>query len=327
MGVAAALAIGSIAAGVGSSIAQGRAAKRQAEAAEERSEFARFLSGEFLGEALGDISAFRDAALGFISGADGLFRRTPPPETFFDTAADIERRGFDFQTGLKRENLDFILGDTEGDIRSAQNQFAQIASGDFSSIQSAVTSRLLGVQANNRASPVGTRFNIAARDELAFRQTGLSQALGITDFFAREGTVDPPNPVATTFALAEFANREDAQELQFHENQLDRRLAVEQAALGGTLESRATALGVATEQGLAGFGAAAGAGSAALGSSLAGVGQGLSSLSAYIQQRQALEVQRANVAEFNRLNGTNFQATGQAPNGGFFGNLFAGGAN
>lgn len=323
MGVAAALTVGSIIAGVGSSIAQSQAAEAGAEALEDRSQFAREEAERFLTSAFGELGSFRERALGLI-GSLG-FRRTPSPETFADTALDLERLGFDFRTGLQRENLDFILGDTERDIRSAQQDFAAIASGDFSSIEDAVSSRLLGVQANNRASPTGTVFNVAARDELAFRQTGLSGALGISDFFSREGTVDPPNPIPTTFALAEFADREDAQELGFRERQLDRELGVETATLSGKLDARASALGVATDQGLTGFGASSIAGPAGTASTLSGVAQGFGSLSTYLQNQQALEVQQQNVAEYNRLNGTNFQSVGGGtPNGGFFGNLFAG---
>lgn len=321
MGIYAAIALT-----VGSAIVQGQANKKAAKAEEKKGELSLEMSEEFLGAALGDIAGFRESALGLIKDANGLFRRTPNPETFFDTATDLERRGFDFQTGLKRDNLDFILGDTQSDIRTAQSQFAKIATGDFSDIQSAVTSRLLGVQANNRASPVGTRFNIAARDEFAFRQTGLSTTLGISDFFSREGTVDPPNPVPTTFALAEFADREDAQELQFRENQLDRTLGIEGAVLSGTLGARANSLGVSVGQGLAGIGASGVASTAALASALGAAGQGFSSLAGYMQQREATQVQAANVAEYNKNNGTNFQAV-STPNGGFFGNAFAGGSN
>ena len=124
----------------------------------------------------------------------------------------LSRQDFDFRTGLKRENLDFVLGDNEKALRDAQTLNTNIAAlnssdfeGKFSDI---VKSSMFGLKADTLGDPLGTFSNLSARNLYDFSQQGLSSALAINDFFSREGTVDPISPLQTAFDLRNIAERE-----------------------------------------------------------------------------------------------------------------------
>jgi hypothetical protein len=136
----------------------------------------------------------------------------PEITELMDEAEGLSRRDFDFRTGLKRENLDFILGDNQQALRDSQTLNTNISSlnsadfqGRFSDI---VRSSMFGLKASTIGDPYGTFSNLSARNLYDFAQQGLSNSLAINDFFSREGTVDPISPLQTSFDLRNVAERE-----------------------------------------------------------------------------------------------------------------------
>ena len=99
----------------------------------------------------------------------------------------------------QRQNLlDFVLGTTQEDLRSAQRTNAQIANFDFSGLNNDISKILRSGQfdiiAASAGEPIGSIANLSAQNVNAFAQQGLSNYLAISDFFAKTGQVDRFNP-------------------------------------------------------------------------------------------------------------------------------------
>ena len=122
-GIGIALGIASLAAGVGSSIAQGRAARRAADSQEAAAERSGEAGAAFTSRQLSLLGDLASDQQGDINRFAGSFRRTDNATEFIQDAININQQGFDFQTGLKRENLEFILGESFSDLRRAQGRF------------------------------------------------------------------------------------------------------------------------------------------------------------------------------------------------------------
>lgn len=175
---------------------------------------------EYLQEA---IAAFTDQAYDLADESKGevkdswgrirkIIKDIPEVSDLMEEGQDLSRQDFDFRTGIKRENLDFIVGDNMEGLRDAQTSNTNIANlnssdfqGKFSEI---VRSSMFGLKANTIGDPYGTFSNLSARNLYDFSQQGLSNALALNDFFSREGTVDPISPLSTAFDLRTVAERE-----------------------------------------------------------------------------------------------------------------------
>ncbi len=150
--------------------------------------------------------------------SEGIINKIPEIVNLIDTSEELSRKDFDFRTKLKRENLDFVVGDNMEGLRDAQTSNTNIANlnsadfqGKFSDI---VRSTMFGLKANTIGDPYGTLSNLSARNLYDFSQQGLSNALALNDFFSKEGTVDPVSPLATAFDLRTVAEREASMEIQ-----------------------------------------------------------------------------------------------------------------
>ena len=142
------------------------------------------------------------------------FDRSKSPLEFIQDGIDLSRVSFDTRTEQKRENLDFALGESGDNLRQAQLDFSALASGDTTAFQKEVRASAFGELAKSAGFPVGAFENASARNLLNFRQVGLQNTLGISDFFARQGTVDPVDPIDNIFRLAAFEQVEDSEKQQ-----------------------------------------------------------------------------------------------------------------
>lgn len=170
---------------------------------------------------------------------------------------ELSREDFDFRTGIKRENLDFILGDTEEDLRAAQKLNTSIAALDSADFQGRfgdiVKSSMFGLKADTVGDPYGTFSNLSAQNLWNFSREGLNASLQINDFFSREGTVDPISPLQTAFDLRTVAEREatmDIQNEQWRANSIAQINSGLVGALGGAVgaQSGAAQMGIGISQ-------------------------------------------------------------------------------
>lgn len=308
MGVALYAGIASAAAGIFSGIQQGRAAKDQAEAQREAALKSEELGLAFVGRqlgALGDLESSQQRALDRFAGS---FVRTPNATEFIDDAIDISQQGFDFMTGLKRENLEFVLGESGENLRQAQSDFAAIGAGDFSAFERELNASLSRAGQEAFGSPVGTTFNIAARDRFNFRTAGLNESLKIGDFFSREGTVDPPDPIPSAFELANFEQRENERKQRFDEFLFLGDTGISGANFDRRQEIETTGL-LAQTNTLQALGNLGGANAAATASQLGALSGGLSSISGILQNRNQQQQDQQNFDRFiDAIGGGNRQA-------------------
>lgn len=183
---------------------------------------------------IGDVGVFEDRSFGLIGESRGKvegrlgdvqfiepfdpipFTRSTPPDDprFIEGGTKLSRVSFDTQTGQKRENLQFTVGQSGDELRNAQLDFAQLASGDTSEFLKELGASAFGGLADSFGAPAGTFSNVSARNLFAFRTEGIRNSLALSDFFAEQGTVDPVDPLPSIFALAEFEQEEDAEKQQ-----------------------------------------------------------------------------------------------------------------
>jgi len=307
MGVAIALGVAGIASSVGSAIAQGNAAKRAAESQKKAAEKSGEAGEAFTNRQLGILSDLSSDQKDAISRFSNSFIRTGNATEFIKDAIDINRKGFNFQDEIKKQNLDFVLGESKDNLRTAQGDFTNLAAGNFSGFERELNASLSKAGAESFGSPVGTVFNIAARDRFNFRTAGLNEALKIGDFFSAQGTVDPPNPVASAFALADFEQRENARAQELNQFLLGSELSV-----SGTNFDRGTnisKIGLLSEtNSLNAIGQLGGVNQAAQASQLAGLAQGFSSASSLVSNQQQNKQDQANFQSFLQALGMNRQA-------------------
>ena len=130
---------------------------------------------------------------------------TPDVSAFIEQAKSLSVEDFNFRDSYQKYNLNFITGDTQGDIREAQAMSASLAALDPSAFQGKMgeilRSDMYGLKALTVGEPTGTFANLSAQNLSAMQQQGLSNWLQISDFFSREGTVDPISPLQTAFDL------------------------------------------------------------------------------------------------------------------------------
>jgi hypothetical protein len=194
MALSLALGIGAVTSGVAAYSASNNAADAAQQAAKQQGILAQQQLGAqgehlaFLKEQAALYAEKSDELLGMsrstvedaYSRIIGIINRIPSVDKLFPRAEELSRKDFDFRTAIKRENLEFILGDTGEDLREIQSFSADLA--------------------NMEEGAFTGRFNKIIRSNMM----GLSNYLGINDFFAREGTVDPISPYTISQDL--FAN-------------------------------------------------------------------------------------------------------------------------
>ena len=128
-------------------------------------------------------------------------------------AKSLSLEDFQFRDEIQKQNLNFIMGNTGNDIREAQSLNASLAALDPSAFQGKMgdilKSNLYGLKAVTVGEPSGSFANLSAANLSAMSQQGLSNYLQISDFFSREGTVDPISPLQTAFDLQQIASNEE----------------------------------------------------------------------------------------------------------------------
>lgn len=168
-----------------------------------QSEYLKFQEGaaaEFAAkseELIGESKGITEDAYSRITG---IINAIPSIETLYPRGEGLSRKDFDFRTAIKRENLAFILGKTDDELRNAQQSRSELANleegafvGKFNKI---IRSNLLGLKATTIGEPTGTFANLSAKNLYDFSSKALSEFLAINDFYAKEGTVDPISPYA-----------------------------------------------------------------------------------------------------------------------------------
>lgn len=211
------------------------------------------------------IEAFNEQAFALADESKGEIKRTyrksidiidkiPDVKELLGEGKELSREDFEYRTGIKRENLDFILGETQDELRQSQQINASLAglddsefTGRFSKI---IRSNLAETRANTLSSPFGTFANLSAQNLYNFSNQGLSNFLSINDFFSREGTVDPISPLTTAFDLRQTAEREAAMRID-NERYRSSSIADINASLTGALGSSLEATGDYTKQSIA----------------------------------------------------------------------------
>lgn len=233
-------------AAIASSSQNKKAAEESADAQSAGLSLARADAEEFTGNQLALFSGLEESvrdSLGRYSGAfnaafDGVdFVRSRPYNEFINEAKDLNRAAFNFDTQLKRENLAFVAGDSLDSLRGAQEDFAALAAGDTSAFTKELEASAFGALANSQGLPTGTFGNISANNLFQFKVAGTNAALGLSDFFSREGTVNPPSTLNSIQSLADFEAREDAEKLDFEFNRALAQLDFEKSLAALSIDS------------------------------------------------------------------------------------------
>lgn len=219
MGVASVLG-GSAVLGAGASIfGASQAANATKQAAAQQQAYAQQAYGQNqdvisgLGEALagtqGDISDYLTSAKGSISDAfkqsNNIISRIPSVTAEYPAAQNLSQLDFNYRDAIKKQNLDFVLGSTQEGLRTAQTLNTSLANLDPSGFNTQVNRILNSANSNLKAmtvgEPTGSFANLSAQNLQSFSQQGLSNELAISDFFSKNGTVDPVSPAQLAFNL------------------------------------------------------------------------------------------------------------------------------
>jgi hypothetical protein len=298
------LGVAAVAANVAGSASAAKGAKQAAAAQAKAAQQIRKDTQAFQGLGFGLIGDARKNAEGYIGGVTPIkpfkpikFQRSDSPNSpqFVEGGSNLSRVSFDVQTGQKRENLGFALGETYGNLRKSQNDFTALASGDTGAFTKELQASAFGALAGTAGGPAGAFANVSAKNLFGFRTEGLRNSLAISDFFAEQGTVDPVDPLPSIFALAEFEQEENRESREL--DKFNRTIDFEVAKHNSSLSLGTAELGVGLEQFLLNSGLsvastgldytansrlieaqAAGAGAAANGQVLNSLASGLSSL-------------------------------------------------
>jgi hypothetical protein len=108
--------------------------------------------------------------------------------------------------------MDFALGGAQEGLRTAQVDFSKLAAGDTSGFNQVVQASAFGALAESAGLPMGAFANTSAKNMMDFRRLGTEGAMGISDFFAKQGTVDPTNPLDNIYKLAAFEQSEQVRD-------------------------------------------------------------------------------------------------------------------
>lgn len=137
------------------------------------------------------------------------FNRARGISSFLEESKALSTAAFDSMTSQKRSNMDFSLGGATEGLRTAQTDFSKLAAGDTSGFNQIVKASAFGAIAENAGLPLGAFANTSAKNMMDFRRLGTEASMGISDFFAKQGTVDPINPLDSIFKLAGFERDEN----------------------------------------------------------------------------------------------------------------------
>ena len=139
------------------------------------------------------------------SRVSNIISNIPSVSDLMGEAESLSLKDFEFRDKIQKDNLNFITGNTLGDLRSAQSLNASLAAMDPNAFQGkmgdVLKSNLYGLKALTVGEPSGSFANLSAQNLYSMSQQGLSNYLQISDFFSREGTVDPISPLQTAFDL------------------------------------------------------------------------------------------------------------------------------
>ena len=118
----------------------------------------------------------------------GLYLRQS--ENLDNLIKDKEKKLYNIGNIFDRFESTGAFGDTETlkNLRKAQNDFSQLAAGDFSGFESqlkkSLSDSLVGVM--DSGSPVGTYAGLAADTKMQYRGEGIKTAMGISEFLSNE---------------------------------------------------------------------------------------------------------------------------------------------
>lgn len=139
------------------------------------------------------------------SRVSDIISSLPSVSSLMGEAKSLSLEDFAFRDQIQKDNFNFVTGNTLSDLRSAQSLNASLAALDPKSFQGKMgdilKSNLYGLKALTVGEASGTFANLSAANLYSMSQQGLSNYLQISDFFAREGTVDPISPLQTAFDL------------------------------------------------------------------------------------------------------------------------------
>ena len=155
---------------------------------------------EYGSNATGIVQDAYDSVSKIIAGID-----IPSVGDLMGEAESLSLQDFNFRDKIQKENLNFITGNSMGDLRKAQSLNASLAALDPTVFQGKMgdilRSNMYGLKAITVGEASGTFANLSAQNLYSMSQQGLSSTLQINDFFAKEGTVDPISPLQTAFDL------------------------------------------------------------------------------------------------------------------------------
>lgn len=175
------------------------------------------------------------------------FKRSKAVGEFIGQGNYLADQSYGLMTEQKREGLRFSLGGADALMRKAQGDFAALAAGDTSSFSREVKASAFGAIAEAAGLPLGAFANTSAKNMMLLRESGVKNALGISDFFAKQGTVDPINPIDSIFNLAKFEAGQDEREenlskfnrsLEFSRLQTNLQANLEKAGMKVSVESQ-----------------------------------------------------------------------------------------
>lgn len=130
-------------------------------------------------------------AEGAYSDIDKLISGMPGIEGFLEQAGGIA-------SSQRKDRLDFILGDSQGDIRKAQGIQASLAAFDFSGIGANLSkileSNTFDIASITRDSASGSFANMSVANIASLAQQGINNSINLGDFIGRISGIDDYTP-------------------------------------------------------------------------------------------------------------------------------------
>jgi hypothetical protein len=339
MGISLALGVSAVAGAGASLYAANKGSKAAKEAAAKQDKYAGMqydLNKEFMAMlegAQGEYAENAERLMGESRGIAneaynrirGIISGIPSLESLFGRGEKLSRQDFDYRTGVKRENLSFILGDTAEALRESQefrSELANLEEGAFTNrFGKIIRSNMLGLKALTVGEPTGSFANLSAKNLYDISSKALGEYLAINDFYAKEGTVDPISPYNISQDL--FTNSFNVAGLNINNEQFRANTLIGINAQGMGVEGQKLQnAGQLAQMGMSiggqyygALGQNAGASAAAdamkyqgIAQSIGTLTQGLAGAAGIYQQNQTLGMQKEyQQALINRLNSTSLQ--------------------
>jgi hypothetical protein len=142
---------------------------------------------------------------------------------YLEEGEDIGQNMLDFR-------MDYVLGDTEGDLRESQRVNSNLAAFDFTdtnnSISKILKSNFYDIASITRDMPTGSFANMSVANIAGLTQQGLTNTIGIGDYISRVSGIDQYTPYRVAQDLFTIKRDEASQRAQAVNNNVSQKIGV-----------------------------------------------------------------------------------------------------